>query len=547
MRSSASCTAPARRSRRRWRGAARRRVRRRPSRHDREGLEVVRSRTGRGERGALRRARRARRRAVRRRGRPLGGQARACSVSSATRCRPPASDPGTRRGRPCPGRRAARRGPLNVNADEAAAALAIGLGAERILFVTDVARALLMEGAVVREIGVGAADLLLDGGSLEGGIVPKLRAAVTAARLGVRAEIGLDGGGCMTNGAGRSDAPPDVRAPERDVHARRGLVALRRGRQPLPRPRRGHRRRRARASPPGPARRRARAARRALARLEPLLDRADGRARSGSPTGSAAARRSSATRARRRSRRRSSGRARRPAGPRSSRSRARSTGARSARSPRPASRRSAAFEPLLPGRLVRAAERRRVARRGRAGEHRRDPARAGPGRRRRPSGDPGVHDGRPPARRRARLDADRRRGADGRRAHGHVLRVRAARRPPGRGDAREGPRERPADRRAARRRRRSAPASSPATTRRRSAATRSRARPRARSSRRSTTTCSHSVRATQQLLGREPFRRGPRPRAAARVRRRPPGRQVVERALEQGVLVGTAGPSARCA
>jgi acetylglutamate kinase len=80
-------------------------------------------------------------------------------------------------------------GPLNVNADEAAAALAIGLGAERILFVTDVP-GLLMEGAVVREIGVGAADLLLDGGSLEGGIVPKLRAAVTAARLGVRAEIG---------------------------------------------------------------------------------------------------------------------------------------------------------------------------------------------------------------------------------------------------------------------------------------------------------------------------------------------------------------------
>jgi acetylglutamate kinase len=31
---------------------------------------------------------------------------------------------------------------------------------------------------------------LLSGGQLEGGIVPKLRAAVTAARLGVHAEIG---------------------------------------------------------------------------------------------------------------------------------------------------------------------------------------------------------------------------------------------------------------------------------------------------------------------------------------------------------------------
>lgn len=80
-------------------------------------------------------------------------------------------------------------GPLNVNADEAAAALAVGLEAERLLFVTDVP-GLLLDGAVVPSIDAGDADVLLTGGALEGGIVPKLRAAVTAARLGVRAEIG---------------------------------------------------------------------------------------------------------------------------------------------------------------------------------------------------------------------------------------------------------------------------------------------------------------------------------------------------------------------
>jgi acetylglutamate kinase len=80
-------------------------------------------------------------------------------------------------------------GPLNVNADEAAAALAVGLGAERLLFVTDVP-GLLRAGAVVPEIQAVEADLLLLAGELEGGIVPKLRAAVTAARLGVQAEIG---------------------------------------------------------------------------------------------------------------------------------------------------------------------------------------------------------------------------------------------------------------------------------------------------------------------------------------------------------------------
>jgi acetylglutamate kinase len=80
-------------------------------------------------------------------------------------------------------------GPLNVNADEAAAALAIGLEAERLLFVTDVP-GLLLSGAVVPSIEVVEADRLLAAGELDGGIVPKLKAAVTAARLGVKAEIG---------------------------------------------------------------------------------------------------------------------------------------------------------------------------------------------------------------------------------------------------------------------------------------------------------------------------------------------------------------------
>ena len=80
-------------------------------------------------------------------------------------------------------------GPLNVNADEAAAALAVGLRAERILFLTDVP-GVLLDGGVVEELPADAADRLLGAGTFEGGIVPKLVAAVRAAREGVRAEIG---------------------------------------------------------------------------------------------------------------------------------------------------------------------------------------------------------------------------------------------------------------------------------------------------------------------------------------------------------------------
>ena len=81
------------------------------------------------------------------------------------------------------------RGPLNVNADEAAAALAVGIGAERIDFVTDVP-GLLLDGEVVGSIGVADAERLLAAGLLEGGIVPKLEAAIVAAKGGVKAAIG---------------------------------------------------------------------------------------------------------------------------------------------------------------------------------------------------------------------------------------------------------------------------------------------------------------------------------------------------------------------
>jgi acetylglutamate kinase len=80
-------------------------------------------------------------------------------------------------------------GPLNVNADETAAALAVGLGADRILFVTDVP-GVLVAGGVAATIEAREAERLLGEGHFEGGIVPKLTAAIQAARGGVHATIG---------------------------------------------------------------------------------------------------------------------------------------------------------------------------------------------------------------------------------------------------------------------------------------------------------------------------------------------------------------------
>lgn len=80
-------------------------------------------------------------------------------------------------------------GPLNVNADEAATALAVGLEVDRVVFVSDVP-GVLVEGSVASQLHVDDADELIDAGAFDGGIVPKLLAAARAARFGITAEIG---------------------------------------------------------------------------------------------------------------------------------------------------------------------------------------------------------------------------------------------------------------------------------------------------------------------------------------------------------------------
>jgi acetylglutamate kinase len=81
-------------------------------------------------------------------------------------------------------------GPLNVNADEMASALAVGIGAARISFLTDVA-GVYRDGELVRSIDAAGAETLVDDGVFDGGIVPKLLAAAIAARSGIAADIGV--------------------------------------------------------------------------------------------------------------------------------------------------------------------------------------------------------------------------------------------------------------------------------------------------------------------------------------------------------------------
>ena len=80
----------------------------------------------------------------------------------------------------------------NVNADPAAAAIAVALRAAKLVMLTDVP-GLIVEGELVAELTVSEADTYLERGAAEGGMGPKLRAAADAVRGGVgRAHI-VDG------------------------------------------------------------------------------------------------------------------------------------------------------------------------------------------------------------------------------------------------------------------------------------------------------------------------------------------------------------------
>jgi acetylglutamate kinase len=79
-------------------------------------------------------------------------------------------------------------GAYNVNADSAAAALAVGLGAGDLFLLTDV-DGLLEDGETVETLAPDECEGYVDRGLAAGGMVPKLRAAAEAARGGVEARI----------------------------------------------------------------------------------------------------------------------------------------------------------------------------------------------------------------------------------------------------------------------------------------------------------------------------------------------------------------------
>jgi acetylglutamate kinase len=80
-------------------------------------------------------------------------------------------------------------GALNVNADDAAAAVAAALGADELLFVSNVA-GVLADGSLIGSIDSDDVERLIGDGTASGGMAPKLRSAARAASAVGRVRIG---------------------------------------------------------------------------------------------------------------------------------------------------------------------------------------------------------------------------------------------------------------------------------------------------------------------------------------------------------------------
>ncbi|MEM8533848.1 MAG: acetylglutamate kinase [Chloroflexota bacterium] len=77
-------------------------------------------------------------------------------------------------------------GAYNVNADEAAGAIATALDATEVVFITNVP-GVLVDGSVAEQLDTSQVQALIADETISGGMLPKVRSALTAIDAGVRA------------------------------------------------------------------------------------------------------------------------------------------------------------------------------------------------------------------------------------------------------------------------------------------------------------------------------------------------------------------------
>ena len=81
----------------------------------------------------------------------------------------------------------------NVNADTFAGAIAGGVEARRLMFLTDVPGVLDASGDLVKQLSVAAAREMIGAGTISGGMIPKVETCIEAVERGVEGVVILNG------------------------------------------------------------------------------------------------------------------------------------------------------------------------------------------------------------------------------------------------------------------------------------------------------------------------------------------------------------------
>lgn len=81
----------------------------------------------------------------------------------------------------------------NINADTFAGAIAVAVGAKRLLLLTDVEGVFDLEGNLIREVSVKESGALIKDGTISGGMIPKIETCASVVQSGVDGVVILDG------------------------------------------------------------------------------------------------------------------------------------------------------------------------------------------------------------------------------------------------------------------------------------------------------------------------------------------------------------------